>query len=190
MLSTVHTGQMMDTGRTQHGTEDAVLKPGLVLDYNDNMRLVDKVDMMVSFVDCAKKTVRWHHKLFFHLVDITLLNAYNCMLVWSGKKPSSLRKCTHPVSYQLLKKYGEVTPKHPGSYSVELVSDRLSCAAWVHRHYIQPLPPSPPTSKAKRTKTQRACHVYKYTTQQAKKRQKTLYHCKECNMALCPGENA
>ena len=37
MLSTIHTGQMMDTGRTQHRTEDAVLKPGLVLNYNDNM---------------------------------------------------------------------------------------------------------------------------------------------------------
>ena len=79
--------------------------------------------MMVSFVDCARKTVRWHHKLFFHLVDITLLNAYNYILVWSGKKPLPLIKFTHTVSYQLLEKYGEVTPKHPGCYSVQPVPD-------------------------------------------------------------------
>ena len=97
MLSTIHTGQMMDTGRTRHGTEDPILKPDLVLDYNDNMRLVDKADMMVSFVDCARKTVTWHNKLFFHLVDIALLNAYNYMLIWIGKRPSSLRKFTHTL---------------------------------------------------------------------------------------------
>ena len=89
----------MDTGRTRHGTEDPILKPDLVLDYNDNMRLVDKADKRVSFVDCVRKPVTWHNKLFFHLVDIALLNAYNYMLLWSGKKPSTLRKFTHTVSY-------------------------------------------------------------------------------------------
>ena len=61
MLSTIHTGQMMDTGRTRHGTEDPILKPDLVLDYNDNIRLVDKANMIVSFLHCARKTVIWHH---------------------------------------------------------------------------------------------------------------------------------
>ena len=188
MLSTIHTGQMMDTGRTRHGTEDPMLKPDLVLYYNDNMRPVDKADMMISFVDCARKTVTWHNKLFFHLVDIALLNAYNYILIWIGKRASSLRKFTHTVSYQLLEKYGEVTPKHPDRYSAQPVPDCLACAAWMQCHYIQPLPPSPPTSKAKRTKAQRACHVCKYITQQEKKRQMISYHCKECNVALCPGE--
>ena len=49
ILSTVHTGQMMDTGRTQHGTEDPLLKPDLVPDYNDSMLLVDRADMMEHF---------------------------------------------------------------------------------------------------------------------------------------------
>ena len=97
MLSTMHTGKKMDTDRTRHRSEDPVLKPDLVLNYNDNMRLVDKADMMVSFVDCTRKMVTWHNKLFFHLVDIALLNAYNYMLIWIGKRPSSLRKFTHTL---------------------------------------------------------------------------------------------
>lgn len=86
MLSTVHKDEMVDSGKKNFRTGEAILKPDLVVvDYTKNMRLVDKADMMISSVECVRKTVRWYHKLFFHLLDVTLLNSYIIILKHSGK---------------------------------------------------------------------------------------------------------
>ncbi|KAK3884758.1 hypothetical protein Pcinc_010997 [Petrolisthes cinctipes] len=62
-LSTFHKGDMTDSGKTNYRTGEQILKPDLIIDYTENMRLVDKADMMTSFVECVRKTVRWYHKL-------------------------------------------------------------------------------------------------------------------------------
>ena len=118
MLSTLHTGKMMTTGKVNYRTGEVIKKSDLVIDYTANMRLVDKADMMVIFVECVRKTVRWYNKLFMHLIDITLLNAYNFRMIRSGNRPTSLKKFTYAVSYQLLEKYGEQNSPHPGRHSL------------------------------------------------------------------------
>uniref|UniRef100_A0A0N7ZD38 PiggyBac transposable element-derived protein domain-containing protein n=1 Tax=Scylla olivacea TaxID=85551 RepID=A0A0N7ZD38_SCYOL len=80
MLSSIHTGQMKDSGKIHFKTKKPIMKPDLVLDYTKTMRLVDKTDMMVSFIDCISKTQLAPQPLF-HLIDITLLNAYNFLLI-------------------------------------------------------------------------------------------------------------
>lgn len=52
------------------------MKPDVVLDYNKKIRAVDKVDMQNGFVECARKTLKWHKKLFFQLIDIALVNGH------------------------------------------------------------------------------------------------------------------
>ncbi|KAK8372174.1 hypothetical protein O3P69_016192 [Scylla paramamosain] len=46
ILTTVHTGDLQDSGKVDHHTQEPVKKPDAVIDYNINMRLVDKSDMM------------------------------------------------------------------------------------------------------------------------------------------------
>lgn len=53
-----------------------VLKPAAVLDYSSNMGSVDRADMILSSVQCIKKTLKWYKKLFIHIVDIHLLNSF------------------------------------------------------------------------------------------------------------------
>lgn len=60
MLSTLHTGEMVDSGKIDYRTGEPILKPDMVVDYTKNMRLVDKADMMISFVECVRKTMRWY----------------------------------------------------------------------------------------------------------------------------------
>lgn len=120
MLSTLHKGEMVDSGKTDIRTGERILKPDLVVDYKKNTRLIDKADMMISFVECTWRTMRWYQKLFVHLLDVTLLNSYIIMLVHSGRWPTSLRQFPYSVAYQLLEKYGQPAERHPGRHPTHL----------------------------------------------------------------------
>lgn len=76
MLTTVHKGEMVPSGKVERGTGNPILKPDAILDYNLNMKLVDKADMLISAIDCLRKPVNWYRKVFFHVLDIAMLNAY------------------------------------------------------------------------------------------------------------------
>ncbi|KAJ8369594.1 hypothetical protein SKAU_G00096220 [Synaphobranchus kaupii] len=55
-LTTVHPSAMAQSGRLDHFTGEPKVKPACVLDYNKKMEAVDRVDMITSFVDCARKS--------------------------------------------------------------------------------------------------------------------------------------
>ncbi len=76
MITTIHTGAMKDSGKYNHRTNEIKYKPDAVIDYNINMRLVDKSDMMITTIDTNRRTVKWYKKIFFHLQDISIYNAY------------------------------------------------------------------------------------------------------------------
>ena len=42
MVTTEHTGEMVDSGKVYHVTNEPIMKPNCVIDCNKNMRLVDK----------------------------------------------------------------------------------------------------------------------------------------------------
>ncbi|KAJ8333743.1 hypothetical protein SKAU_G00410620 [Synaphobranchus kaupii] len=75
-LTTVHSSSMAQSGRLDHFTGEPKVKPACVLDYNKKMGAVHRVDMITSFVDCARKSTKWYKKLFFHLLDTAVFNAY------------------------------------------------------------------------------------------------------------------
>ena len=105
MLTTVRTGNLIELGKIDFQTKQPKFKPDCIVDYNKNMRLVDKADMQISSMECMRKSMKWFKKLFFHLVDIVMLNCYNMYVKKTGKK-SSLRKFSRQVVRQLLKTYG------------------------------------------------------------------------------------
>ena len=129
-------------------------------------------------MECIRKTVKWYKKLFFHLTDITLLNAYNMYIENTGKK-SSLRLFSRNVVTQLLQKYGTLTSLRPGKQSTGQI-DRLSAVTFSERHYISFLP-----LDAKGHKKQRHCHVCWNTTTRPQKKRKVTTWCPGCNIALC-----
>lgn len=62
-LSTLHTGELANSGKINRKGEE-LMKPDIIVDFNVNMRLVDKSDMMVGDVECIRKTVKWYKKFF------------------------------------------------------------------------------------------------------------------------------
>lgn len=51
-------------------------KPAEIAAYNNNMSGVDRADQMISYYSCPRKTIRWPKKVVFHLLDISMWNAY------------------------------------------------------------------------------------------------------------------
>ena len=75
MLSTMHTSEMVDTGKTdKHG--DSIIKPACVVSYNQGMGGVDRFDKLSATCRSVRKHVKWCKKLFFYLVDIAIVNSF------------------------------------------------------------------------------------------------------------------
>ena len=59
---------------TRRGT--AVNKPAVVNSYNHNMNGVDVADQLTVFYSFVRKTRKWWRKLFFYLMEVSVVNNY------------------------------------------------------------------------------------------------------------------
>jgi hypothetical protein len=89
MLTTMHRDVMVTLNKKDRKTQEYVRKPQCVTDYNEKMGAVDHSDMMLSSVECIRKTIKWYKKLFFHTVNLCLLNAHAFYLTKTGNKSAS-----------------------------------------------------------------------------------------------------
>lgn len=181
MLTTAHRGAMEDSGKVDRHTREPVMKPDVVNDYNINMRLVDKSDMMISTVDCLRKKRKWYLKIFLHLLDLAVLN---CHILHHevSQKNISLRQFEKELVRQLLEKFGTVQPQQLARPAAAKQPDRLFAADYLSRHHLEYLEPTRPQRK---TGTRR-CHVCRTTTCRPQRLKETNVKCKECQVALCP----
>lgn len=179
MLTTLHHGHMVDTGKEDYRTQERIKKPDVVVDYNINMRLVDKSDCQLASLECVRKTSKWYHKLFYHIIDISMLNAYNMYLVKTGKRPK-LREFSYNVVYQLLEKYGTVAPIARGRRQT-VGPDRLLGKDYITRHHLEYLPYTLQGGR----RSQRRCHVCMNTKKRGRERKMVTTICKACDVPLC-----
>lgn len=86
MLSTFHEDRIVTLDKVDFKTKEPIQKPAVVVDYNENMGAIDRSDMMLSSTECVRKTTKWYKKLFFHMVDLSLLNAHALYLTQSSER--------------------------------------------------------------------------------------------------------
>lgn len=90
MISTEHPHEMVDAPN-RHNQQK--IKPLAVREYNRFMRGIDFSDQMISYYCCERKGIKWYRKLFFHLMDVMLHNAFILIFkIFPGQ--ISPRKCT------------------------------------------------------------------------------------------------
>ena len=79
VISTIHDSSMVTVNRrSRHaqGGVEALCKPVMINEYNKYMGGVDIADQLVTyygFQHCSKK---WWKRVFFHLLDVTMVNAF------------------------------------------------------------------------------------------------------------------
>lgn len=67
---------LLTDGKSTVVTDKPIVKPTCIIEYNKNMGSLDKTDMMLSSVNCLRKSVQWYKKIAFHIVNLYLLNSH------------------------------------------------------------------------------------------------------------------
>ncbi|KAJ8951661.1 hypothetical protein NQ314_007654 [Rhamnusium bicolor] len=62
--------------KQKDGISEEINCEQLVRDYNRYMGFVDKSDMLKSCYELDRKSKKWWHRIFFHFVDLTLVNSF------------------------------------------------------------------------------------------------------------------
>ena len=111
MLSTFHDSSTSTIQRRSRQTQgiDSVHKPIVIQDYNKCMGRVDQSDQMLSYYGFPHHTVKWWQRAFFHLLDLSIVNAY---------KQHVNARCSHEqfrveLAKLLLFKSGQQAHCHP-----------------------------------------------------------------------------
>jgi len=66
------------------------IKPSIVADYNRHMGHVDNTDRVANSYAASRRTWKWTKKLFFHLLDLAIVNSYIILSSCGGKKISHI----------------------------------------------------------------------------------------------------
>jgi hypothetical protein len=93
ILMNIHKRPREGSFHEEHGS---TLKPAIVAVRSCHMGYVDKADRMASNYMAAHQTQKWTKKLFFHLLDLAVLNSYVLLSSCVGKKISRREFLTLP----------------------------------------------------------------------------------------------
>ena len=75
ILSTIHEAtELLTKKKDAYGNR--IPKPVPIYEYTKNMSGVDISDQYMSFHVALRKSMKWSHKLFFHLFNMVILNSY------------------------------------------------------------------------------------------------------------------
>ncbi|XP_022095908.1 piggyBac transposable element-derived protein 4-like [Acanthaster planci] len=166
MLSTMHTAEIRGTGkRDRTGAEKR--KPACVIEYNALMGGVDKSEQLAASHRAIRKSMKWYKKLFFYLLDLTLVNSY-CVHLAVGHRLSFL-----DFRLQLVRELLDEPLPH---YRPQRDAPPVSNSRFVGRHF--PIVVG---------KTDYGEYRYRRCVVCSSKglRKKTRHECDSCNMPLC-----
>jgi hypothetical protein len=163
ILTNMHTPPVEGNFTDESGQ---AIKPRVV-DYNACMGFVDKA--VVNSYGIARRTWKWSKKLFFHLTDMTILNAFLIHKSCGGKM-------VHKYFRDLLVRELIVHSQEENVTPSGISRDRpIPTASQLSRLEVKHSKHWPSKVKQRRC---RVCSLHKQT-------RSTLYSCKKCDVGLC-----
>lgn len=168
MLTTIHKDKMLTSDKIDLQSGAPIRKPAALLKYIKTKQLVDTSNTLLNSIRCIRKNAKWYVNLFFHMLDISVLNAYSMYLVKTSKNPSLL-DFHRELIHQIIKNYSESQPdSRVGRLTrVSPNLDRLTA-----RHFPIHF-------------QRRRCHVCAHTTRRKQMHKNTNWMCHECHTSLC-----
>ena len=80
MLSSIHTGELVDTGKVDFASKQNVVKPDAIVDFNENMERVDLLSrVIVPYSIQQKGGNKWYKKTAELFIELPV---YNAFIVW------------------------------------------------------------------------------------------------------------
>jgi hypothetical protein len=156
------------------------IKPAAVLDYNRYKIGVDRSDQMLCYYSFSRKTIKWWKKLFFHLLNLAVVNAH----ILHSK--SSKRK----MSLQMF--YDKVTEGLIASARTD-IQEQGQTSSPAGRlvgtdHFLYRIPVTHAKAEGK---AQWSCRVCSETGKRKTRKTVTKFtttYCRKCDIGLCIGQ--
>ena len=79
MLSTIHTGMLINSGKKTRITGEEIRKPDVIVNYNSTMGGVDTLSRVIVPYTCQRRGVKWYRKLAELFLEISV---YNSFCIW------------------------------------------------------------------------------------------------------------
>ena len=140
---------------------------------------VDLSDQINSYNSCLQKTTKWYCKLFFHLFNVCLINAY---LLYKKFHTGEKKLDHHQFLISIVKSLLYGAPIETLSKGRKHVSEKPS--RLTGRHFVSKIPSTPGAKRKNPTRDCVACNITK-AKRDGFKRKQTSYMCTECEKPLC-----
>ena len=171
MLSTFHDDTIINKRRrtrSASGGVEEIMKPQMVVDYNANMGGVDRSDQLVLYYGYAHRCKKWWRRVFFHLLDLTVVNS-NILYNQVAEKPLNQLDFRLALISGLLDGHAKRTDRRHLAPEIDLPL----------RLKERPFPEHIPTDTLYGGRPQ--CEVCRASK---RKRSQTTYQCKICKTPL------
>lgn len=187
LLSSVCTSTPVNTGKIDPRTQEPVIKPECIAEYNTHMGGVDRSDQMVSYTTMQHRTVKWWKRVFFHVLSLATLNSYLVYKAVAAGPIDQQRIFRRTLVEELIEnaRYQRPTPKVGRPMKSAESFSRLDGA-----HFLGKIP-----NDGSKDRPSLACQVCNEAERQLraandepKKRRagrESTYRCKSCLVALC-----
>lgn len=173
MMTTLHDAVLSYTGKKERGTGEPIYKPKAVIDYTKHMGGVDLSDQLMNYYHFLRRSCKWWRKLWVHLFNMTVMNAYVLNKAY-GAKQMSHTEYRHYLAVALL--------------GIENVDQPMNVTiVRGNGHYPERLPISTKTRKVKT----RICIYCKVTKPRdaafhgVERRKASTIMCAICRVPLC-----
>ena len=178
MISSCHAATEEWTGRMNRYDRTATYKPSCILEYTKNMGSVDLSDQLLTYYSFLQKTGKWWRKLWVHMLNMLVLNAYIL------NKKFGERKLSHSDYREYIAEYTIHWSNR--TYACVDTDNFIQCGRLVGRHWSMKL-----ERNAMGCIVPHQCKVCcvglkeKMLTGREKKKKSTSYNCQQCNVPLC-----
>lgn len=186
MLSSIHSAQMVETGKVNREGE-RIVKPSAIVDYCSLMGGVDLNDQLLTYYSFLRKSMKWSRKLLIHCFNMIILNGHILNKMFGKEKMShddyrdkivkhlledGLNSNNIPLPPKMSKRLG----KHDfGEHNNKRLKER---------HFPAPIPSS---EHAKRKTPSRKCIVCNNlsNTEIPLPIKRSSYWCPDCEKIMC-----
>ena len=168
VLSTIHYTSTTPMTRRNHQCSgvETVQKPVMIEQYNKFMGGVDKGYQLVTYYGFYHVSKKWWKRVFFHLLDISLVNAY---LLYCSVTPSKQRLSHMDFRLAVASGLIENTDSTPSTVAMQVDAASTPMRLVGRDHFPEP----------GKTRDCRVC------SKRETKRKQTNYQCCTCKVPLC-----
>ena len=157
-----------------------VKQPKVVQDYNAHMGGVDRSDQLLSNYDILRKTTKYWKTLFFHFIDIAIINSYILFQEWRKRHPDI-------EALQRSKRYDPRSFREELSRQLGGIQDSDKVPLFRPPAPVAEIPVNVSYHLPEDTHDRRDCKVCARTLK--KNAYKSFVKCTTCNVHLCLNKN-